>query len=621
MKVFKKIKYLLTSLIIIITSIFLTSCDDCVIEQSKENFKPFTESIFRTLIGEDEFTSNFLFNNPEDYGLERYEPSLPLPGKSEALGLIIINLYLGQIKGFNYEELNTDEQITYDIIVDLLDNINAQTPEMSYLSNDYLGSYLGYQAQLPLLLTEYKFKDVIDVDNYFKYLDLVPETFKKYVLFEEEKADNGYGMPDFVIDKVVAQCESFISGMASDEHFMISSINKKIDNLEFLTLSEKENYKKLNIEKVRGPLTEGYEYVKTNLPLLKGRATNNMGLAHYVSNDGTEIGKNYYEIAFKKAVGYDISVVDAISYIDAKLAKYEDERSYFSNLVKDNPNLLYEIQNVKFMDNTPENQLQLYQTIINGHFPTLELEQNLNVNVNYIDKAMEDHFSPAAYMTSALDEYVNENIYLNNKSIMIETKDEDGNLILDELGNPILDYDYNYLFTTLAHEGFPGHLYQNVYFKNQDVNIIRKVLKNQGYLEGWATYAERYMYKLLDGYNKDVIDYYLYQEEFQSAIYSRLDMGIHYNGWTLEETHAFLSKYYNLTIEQTQATYERLIEVPNNSQYYYFTYFKLVDLYDKVSSAMGDNFDVTDFHKQILDCGPIPLKYVEKRVLEHYGIE
>ena len=140
-------------------------------------------------------------------------------------------------------------------------------------------------------------------------------------------------------------------------------------------------------------------------------------------------------------------------------------------------------------------------------------------------------------------------------------------------------------------------------------------------MEGWATYAERYMYKLLDGYNQDIIDYYMFKENYTSAIQSRLDMGIHYNGWTLEKTHEFLSEYYDLTLEETKDIYERLIEVPNNCQYYYFTYFKLMDLYDRVSTHMGEYFDVVDFHKQILDCGPIPLKFVEKRVLANYGIE
>ena len=81
-KLFKKTKYLLFSFLAILT-IFVSS--SCVVEQPKENFETFTNSVFQTLIGKDEFTSNFLFNDPESFGLERYEPSLPTPGKTQAL--------------------------------------------------------------------------------------------------------------------------------------------------------------------------------------------------------------------------------------------------------------------------------------------------------------------------------------------------------------------------------------------------------------------------------------------------------------------------------------------------------------------------------------------------------
>lgn len=134
--------------------------------------------------------------------------------------------------------------------MNIIDNVNSKTSEMSYLSNNYLGSYLGYQAQLPLLLSEYKFRTKLDVDNYLKYLDLVPETFQKYLDFEVEKADHGYGMSDFVIDKVVHQCEEFIKAAGTGNHFMITTVNKKIDECDFLTDEEKEAYKNANIEKL-----------------------------------------------------------------------------------------------------------------------------------------------------------------------------------------------------------------------------------------------------------------------------------------------------------------------------------------------------------------------------------
>lgn len=607
----KKIKYAFFVFIILMSSFVIAGCN---IKQPKENFDAFTNSIFTTVIGKDELTSNYLFNNPSLFGLERYEPSLPTPAKTQALSVLIINLYFGQVKNFDYNELNDDQQMTYDIIVDLLDNINAKTSEMSYLSNNYLGSYLGYQAQLPLLLVEYHFKDKLDVDNYFKYLDLVPETFKKYVDFEVEKADNGYGMPNFVIEKVVEQCNNFITKVNDADHFMITVVNDKIDQLDFLTDEEKEDYKKINAEKVNGPLLEGYAYVRDNLPSIKDKAINNMGLAHYVNDNGDEVGKKYYELSFQKAVGYNISLDEAITYIESKLTKYEDELKHFREIASLDNTFLTRVTNTLFMEQTPEEQLSLYQKIIYSDFPSLDLENELNVQIKYIDKAMEENFSPAAYMTSPIDEFKNEYIYLNNSSILIDKTLEDGTVVKD--------YDYNYLFTTLAHEGYPGHLYQNVYFKNKETNILRKVIKNSGYMEGWATYVENYMYNFLDKdkYDQDVIDYYKFQENYSAAIYSRLDMGIHYNGWTLDETHQFLSKYYNLTIEKTKEIYERLIEVPNNCQYYYFTYFKLCDMYDKVSTALGDDFSPIEYHKRILDCGPLPLRYVEARVLASFGL-
>lgn len=609
MKKFRIKRFFILTITLVIT-IFGCSCDtSCEGELDPATFDSFTESLFQTLIGQDELTSNFLFEHPENFGLEHYEPSLPTPGVASDSGKVIINFYFGQIKRYDYNKLNDDQKMTYNLIVDLLDNINAKTAEMSYLSNNYLGTYLGYQAQLPLLLSEYKFRTKLDVENYFKFLDLVPETFTAYVEFEKEKADHGYGMPDFVIDNVVSQCENFISKVDSSEHFMIVAINKKIDDCSFLSDDEKANFKEINVQKVNGPLIAGYEYVKEHLPELKGRATNNQGLAHYVTKDGEEIGKKYYEIDFQDTVGYQISLEEAKDYINGKINNYLTELQKYQNLYRNDLEFKalvdqYDTGELKLMNTSPEEQLSYYQTAFDNYFPPLTTKPR--INVKYIDPSMEDNFSPAAYMTSAVDNLEEEFIYLNNADI----KDENGML------------DYNYLFTTLAHEGYPGHLYQNVYFKNQDVNILRKVLKSSGYMEGWATYTEIFSFELLRGkYPDNFIDYLIFNEEYSGALYSRMDMGIHYDGWSKEEFTTFIRTYMNssITEEKAQKAYEQLVEIPNNYQTYFFTYFKIKDLQQKVKELAGSKFDYQTFHKYILDCGPAPLRFVEEYVLSKYS--
>lgn len=587
-------------------------------ESDPSTFDDFANGIFYTLFNGDELSCNYYFKESENFGLSHYEPSLPTPGSSSALSKIVLNLYFGQIKSYDYNKLSFDQKMTYNIIVNLLDNINKQSPEMSYMSNDYLGSYLGYQAQLPLLLMRYNLRNELDVINYFKFLDLIPATFKNYVDYEIKKANAGYGMPDFVIEKVIGQCESFLKDINSDEnlHFMIESMNERLDQLSFLTIEQKENYKEINVQKVRGPMAEGYAYIRDNLVSLKGKATNNMGLAYYVTSDGQEIGKEYYQYLFNKTTGYDDTIEEAISYIDSKLKEFEKELIVYRNYALENPSFYENVQNVQLMNDSIENQIAYYQKAIDGYYPAIT--SDIKINVDFVAKAMEDYFSPAAYMISPIDEYENEFIYLNRSSIYIDVLDT-------ETGELKSVLDYNYLFTTLAHEGIPGHLYQNVYFKSQDANIIRKTIRSSGYLEGWAVYSEHFVYELLKNdpnntIDEMVINYLMFNDDFSGAINSRVDMGIHYEGWTIDQTYEFLSKYYNLTYDKVKTIFERLVEVPTNSQTYYYTYFKICDLRKMVEETQGENFDLLEFHTILLNCGPVPLKYVDSYLKEYYKI-
>ena len=599
----KKLRRFLVLTLTIVLVFLGTSCtDSCQSELDPATFDDFAQEVFYMVLGNDELTLNYLFEHPENYGLEHSEPSLPTPGLSSGFSKMILNFMIGRVKRYDYNKLNAEQQMTYNIIVDLIEKINAKSTEMGYLSNNYLGSYLGYQAQLPLLLVEYNFRSKLDVENYLKYLDLVPNTFKEYVEFENEKAKHGYGMPDFVIEKVVKQCQDFVSEAQTGNHFMIITINQKIDACDFLTVDEKVYFKAQNQEKVNGPLIEGYRYVEKELPKLKGMAKNNLGLAHTFTSDGKPIGKDYYELDFQDTVGYKISLEEAEQYIDEKLAYYETQLAYYRTLMQTDATFQNEISNYQLMKQSPEEQLAYYQTAFQTYFPPLS--STPLITVKYIDKAMEDHFSPAAYMTSAIDNFTEEFIYLNGADVILS----DGTL------------DYNYLYSTLAHEGYPGHLYQNVYFKSKDVNLLRKVLKSSGYSEGWATYTELFSFELLRGtYSDTFVDFLIFQEEYNGAMYSRLDMGIHYDGWTLEEAGQFIHRYApNATDSAIQATFEQLIEVPNNMQMYFFTYFKLKDLRIDIMNLAKEDFDYLTFHTYILDCGPAPLRFVEEYVRAQY---
>lgn len=612
---FKKIKITLSLLFIVSVFTLLSSCN--IWKNTKldvSTYDEFTDTLFYALVGKDELTSNYYFVNREDYGLENYEPELPTPHVSSVISNLVTNAYFGRIEAYDYNELNTDQQAVYNLISNLLVYINSLTPEMSYLSNNYLGTYLGYQAQLPILLVEYHFRNKTDVENYFKFLELVPETFKAYYEFEIEKANHGYGMPDYVIDNVKEQCETFIEGIDNNTSFMYGVINDKIDNCSFLSADEKLHFKEENNALVKGALREGYEYVALNLPTLKGKATNDMGLAKYVKEDGTLIGRNYYEARFKYIVGYLDSCSDAAKYLDDKISENLDEYINLSTRIQANTNYQKLIESIRnneymFMTLSPLEQINHFKEMITADFPALPYDPE--IVIKYVDPSMQNNFSPAAYMTSAIDDYGPESIYLNPASVYLT--DDEGNLT-DTL-------DGNYLYNTLAHEGIPGHLYQNVYFKTKEVNPIRKLLKNSGMVEGWATYVENYVYEYLRGDVPDtVVDYLITNEKLSASIYARLELGIHYDGWTEEEAYDFFSKYYSVDKERFSKAYRQLVEIPTNYQQYFYTYLKLCDLHDNVKKALGNNFNAVEFHQTILDCGNLPLMYIEKIVYDKYNM-
>lgn len=612
----KTLRRIFSLVMIAFAGFALVSCDTNK-PLDPSTFDEYANEIVELYLEGDEMSVNYLFVNPEQFGFEHYEPKLPVPSTYTDEEYAEVMELLGRFQKYDYEQLSFDQKMTYNIIEDLYKSMSIDIKDSEYMGSAYLGSYLGYQAQLPLLLNQYHLRSKLDVDNYFKYLDDVPAAFKAYVDYEIEKAEHGYGMPDFVISKVTGQCKSFLEGIDDDEnlHFMITTTNNTIDSLDFLTDEEKEYYKELNIEKVRGPLAEGYRYVQENLNQVWGKATNKGGLGNYFTEDDENVGQQYYEAMFQDTVGYDLPMEDMLKYVTKKMGQYYTELvDIYDKLGSGEMN---ELGTLELMEGEVRDQVYYFRDNLDRYFPAIDT--SFNLEIAYVDPAMEDYFSPAAYMTSAIDDHENEFIILNRGSIYVEVEDEEGNPVLDENGDPVKELDRSYLYTTLAHEAFPGHLYQNVYFKNSDASLLRKVITNSGYKEGWANYMESIAYTMYfedhEGYSEYADDYFIANMNFSAALYTRIDIGIHYEGWTIDRTLKFMSTYYNVTKNDVREIYNQLVEVPTNYPMYFFTYMKILDMRDY---ALENGATLKEFHTAFLDCGPAPLEYVEEYIHETF---
>ena len=126
--------------------------------------------------------------------------------------------------------------------------------------------------------------------------------------------------------------------------------------------------------------------------------------------------------------------------------------------------------------------------------------------VKYINPVLQDYLSPAFYLSPPIDETNNNVIYIN--------------------ANP--KYDLTKIYPTIAHEGYPGHLYQIVYFRQNCNNNLRKILNFPGYTEGWAVYTEQLSYDMMDTLSETVRSYFKYCNSATLGIHALMYIVIHY---------------------------------------------------------------------------------------------
>lgn len=404
----------------------------------------------------------------------------------------------------------------------------------------------------------------------------VYDYFKEICIFEKDKSAAGLFMSDEVADSIIDQCKEFIGN--KETNYLIDIFNEKISEYDGLTKKDIKSYEATNKDAVLNSVIPAYELLVDTLTKLKGTGTNKEGLSHYPK------GKEYYEYLIKVNTGSSRSIPDLKKMLETSLSS---NMLKLNTIMTKNPDVYDTVKSLSYSLTDPAKIINYLKGAIKKDFPACP---DVKCSIKYVDKSLQDHLSPAMYLIPPLDSYDNNIIYINE--------------------NP--DYDLSQIFTTIAHEGYPGHLYQSVYFRSLNPPAIRNLLSFGGYAEGWATYVEYYSYHLA-GFDEDVADFLEANMAANMALYCRIDMGIHYDGWSLADTAAYLKNY--ITDSATvKLLYNTMIEEPALYPQYGVGYLEFMDLKSKAQKALGDKFVLKDFHKFLLDIGPAQFDIIAGRM-------
>lgn len=554
---------------------FLTGCGHA----DSSEFSAYIEELFREEISSNTLTMHYTLENPLSYGISAYTINLgdcsKESRKSYASGLKSLKKELNR---FSHTSLATEDAITYDVLCSYV-NTQLELADYSLYEEPLLPSG-GVASQFPLLFAQFPLHNAQDISDYLNLLNLVDEYFAQIIEMEQEKAEEGLFMSDAMCQKTLTQLEDFIA--KPEENYLITSFENRVMEMD-LTDEQKTLYIEENQRIITEKIIPAYKTLISQLTQLMGCGRNNLGLCYF------DDGKNYYEALVHAYTG----CTDTMEELDERIADARaNDFAVCANLIAADPEILEQCDSYDWDYSEDEQILDTLSQTMLEDFPA---PPELTCDVCYVDPSMEQYLAPAFYITAPLDDYLNNTIYVNSAA----------------------NYSDIYYFTTLAHEGFPGHLYQTVMSYEYGLAPIRSILDYPGYTEGWATYVEMISYSYA-GLPDGVAELLMHNQSATISLYASSDIGIHYYGWDSEKMYTFWNEYGVSDQTVVKEITDLILADPGNYLKYYVGYLNFLDLRNEMQEKYGDDFSVKAFHEALLRIGPAPFSIIEVYLDEIY---
>lgn len=567
-------------------------------------FQKACDRLFKEEMLANTLNMHYTITNPADYGISDYEVILPCyASDNREESSKAITEYLELFQGLDASGLSEEDSYTLELLISYLETSLALN-EFAYYEEP-LSPSSGMQSQLPILLAEYTFRTGQDVEDYLKLLDQTDEYFASLLTYEQEKAAAGMLMAASSLEEVIEQCDTILTKEALEEgtHFLQTTFEERLDTLleeGILTQKEADSYISQNNRLLSTVLLPAYEALGDGLLILQDDDIGLTGLAAYPK------GQAYYEVLLRSETGSSRSIEEIKQMLRTQLnEEYEILISFLAGYDETQLSDVQDSLTEVFPVTEADDMLSTLIRCMASDFPALSTTGSQpTVRIKTVSESLEDYCAPAFYLTPPLDDTESNVIYINHKNSPNGLE----------------------LFTTLAHEGYPGHMYQSVYSNNllatRNCGTVRQLLWYGGYMEGWALYVEFLSYdyasQLVEdaGYSAyaEYIQIEKHSRNLQLCLYSLLDIMIHYENTSYSQIHKTLSAFGITSAASTSAIYEYIVEEPANYLKYYLGYLEILSLQKEAYALWEDAYTDYDFHKFMLDYGPADFATLQKKL-------
>lgn len=561
---------------ILLSGTILFGCGQASTQTSlkQKKFDRFLNSCFREYAAENTVTLHFKLSNPSAYGIKT--PVSPTYGdfSSDTLkkNCSRSKELLQKLYTFPTSSLTKKQKLTWQIFQDYLNESIMNEKYILYSSP--LGTN-GLQSEIPVTLSEYRLDNEKDIKDYLSLVNQVPELFTQILDFEQERRNAGLISPSFVISDTIDQIDQFLN--ASEENNpLIQSFEDRLTEVESLSKDQKASYIANNRLLVTDKVLPAYKSLKTSLQAYTNDSKNTPSkerLCEYKN------GQDYYKFLLMSNVGTDFSPEDCITILEAQLKNTVKD---ISSLTAKNKDLYTEYLSATPALSAPK---EIMNTLKNDSLIDFPEIKNISCQLKNVPDALSGTSACAFYLVPPIDSTKDNIIYINKSRV-----------------------DSNELFSTLAHEGYPGHLYQTNYFLTTNPSPLRTFLHCAGYDEGWGTYAQLYSYNFIEFKNvdeqttKQLRQLYRDNDLLSLSLSSLCDLYVNYKNYD-ENALANYLQTYGIDKDGAQNLYRYVIENPTTYLSYSIGCYELDQLKQTMADSLGKAFKISDFHEAVLNVG------------------
>lgn len=544
---------------------------------AEESFSEFEDELFQEMMSEDYTTLHFSLRDYQKYGIEKPEVNIGDASWDEYEDSVEdCDEYLKKLQSFDYDSLSETEQKDYRTIAFYLER-NKELNSYPYFDWAF-NSAEGVIDNLLTTFTEFVFYEKEDIDDYLTTLASVPAYLDQCLENTKKQAAEGYFLTDAMLKETEDAIEKFVD--KKDDNELIKIFDENIDAFDGLSAEEKEAYKKKNQEIVLNAYIPSYEKVAEELQKLKGARKADYNVS---SLDG---GSEYYAALAKYKTSIDADVETILDICTQYIEKSVDE---LYDIMQNHSEVTEET-----LDFDSAEDVLSY---LEGHLDAFPALDKVYYNVQYLDPSVANDSIVAYYLSPPVDDMRDNVIKINGDNV-----------------SDVID-----LYTTLAHEGFPGHLYQTNYYIQQQPSLLRTQLTMMGYQEGWGMFAEGQALHV-SGLSEYASEYQKINIELNYVLSAAVDLGVNGLGWSTKDVSKYLD---NLDLNSSIAKdlYDFATLQPGTILPYGVGVAMFELLENKAKNALGNDFDQKAFNEVLLNDGNRPFEVVEDDVNAYCGID